>query len=166
MFVDRQIAQTIDRYIVVCNNKQLITERYKTNTNGEHLFQYYRTFVRPHCISILFSFSFLVSDSESFLVLSFKFVFRIIFIFEMITPLSAQSQQSALSGKRWRSYALIPREEKNICSGGCANACPHTTSKAEGQPRAGQAGAAAQPARRGQTERHNNTHNTTTTHTQ
>lgn len=67
-------------------------------------------------ISILFSFSFLVSDSESFLVLSFKFVFRIIFIFEMITPLSAQGQQSALSGKRWRSYALIPREEKNICS--------------------------------------------------
>ena len=34
-----------------------------------------------------------------------------------------------------------------------ANACPHTTSKAEGQPRTGQVGAAAQPTRRGQTER-------------
>ena len=37
-FVSRQIAQTIDRYITVCDNKQLITKRYKTNTNGKHLF--------------------------------------------------------------------------------------------------------------------------------
>ena len=164
-FVSKQIAQTIDRYITVCDNKQLITKRYKTNTNGEHLFQYYRTFVRPHCISLLFSFSFLVSDSESFLVLSFKFVFRIIFIFEMITPLSAQGQQSTLSGNRWCSCALIPEEEKNICSGGVRECVPSYYQQGRGLAtgRAGRRGGTASEERTDR-ERHNNTTTTYTTH--